>query len=224
MRGNAQRRRGGITWMVVALVAVAAAACTAPTPENDASSCNSPGPGQSLCGACGTECYYCATGTCPADPCSDPVCDGTSECSTVDSSAGHENWSYCGFCATSNECTYCAPGTCSSNPCSTVCDSTGGYGPVGRGGSSGSTSSGGTGSSGGVTTCGNCPGQLECSTIVGNCVVQSCGCFYTIDGSDGDSTWYLANGQCYMCQQNGLTTGDCTAAANAAAQAIVNCQ
>jgi hypothetical protein len=75
-----------------------------------------------------------------------------------------------------------------------------------------------------VTTCGNCPGQLECSTIVGNCIVQSCACFYVIDGSDGDSTWYLANGGCYMCQQNGLTTGDCTAAANAAAQAIVGCQ
>jgi hypothetical protein len=54
--------------------------------------------------------------------------------------------------------------------------------------------------------------------------VQSCACFYVIDGSDGDSTWYLANGGCYMCQQNGLTTGDCTAAANAAAQAIVGCQ
>jgi hypothetical protein len=90
------------------------------------------------------------------------------------------------------------------------------------GGSSGSGGGGGTTS--GVTTCGNCPGQLECSTIVGACIVQSCACAYVIDGSDGDSTWYLANGGCFMCQQNGLTTGDCTAAATAAAQAIVNCQ
>jgi hypothetical protein len=80
------------------------------------------------------------------------------------------------------------------------------------------------GGSGGVTTCGVCPGQLECSTVVANCVVRSCGCFYTINGSDGSSEWYLANGQCFMCAQNGINTGDCTAAANAAAQAIINCQ
>ena len=92
----------------------------------------------------------------------------------------------------------------------------------GSGGGSGSTSGGGT--SGGVTTCGNCPGQLECSTITGTCVVQSCACYYVINGSDGDSSWYLANGQCFMCQQNGLNTGDCSAAATNAAQAIVNCQ
>jgi hypothetical protein len=92
------------------------------------------------------------------------------------------------------------------------------------GSSSGTSGAGGGGTTTGVTTCGNCPGQLECSTIVGNCVVQSCACDYVIDGSDGDSSWYLANGQCFMCAQNGLTTGDCSAAATAAAQAIVNCQ
>jgi hypothetical protein len=93
-------------------------------------------------------------------------------------------------------------------------------------GSGGGAGTGGSGvsSNGGVTTCGNCPGQLECSTITGKCSVQSCACFYTIAGSDADSSWYRANDGCFMCQQNGLVTGDCTAAADAAAQAIVNCQ
>jgi hypothetical protein len=103
---------------------------------------------------------------------------------------------------------------------------TSGSGGSGAGGSS-STGTGGTGqtaSSSGVTTCGNCPGQLECSTLTGKCVVQSCACFYTVNGSDADSSWYLANGSCFMCGQNGLNTGDCTAAADSAAQAIVNCQ
>ncbi len=105
--------------------------------------------------------------------------------------------------------------------------SSGGSGGTGSntGGSAGSTSSSGVSTSvSGVTTCGNCPGQLECSTITGKCVVQSCACFYTIDGSDADSSWYLANDGCFMCQQNGLVTGDCTAAADAAARAVVNCQ
>jgi hypothetical protein len=95
----------------------------------------------------------------------------------------------------------------------------------GGGGSSTSTGTGGSGvSTSGATTCGNCPGQLECSTITGKCVVQSCACSYVIDGSDADSSWYLANNSCFMCSQNGLVTGDCSAAADAAAQAIVNCQ
>lgn len=104
--------------------------------------------------------------------------------------------------------------------------SSGGSGGTSGGGGSTSTGTGGTGqvTSGGVTTCGNCPGQIECSTIVGKCVVQSCTCSYVIGGSDADSSWYLANGSCFMCQQSGLVTGDCTAAASAAAQAIVNCQ
>jgi hypothetical protein len=59
---------------------------------------------------------------------------------------------------------------------------------------------------------------------VGKCVVQSCACFYVINGSDGDSSWFLANGGCFMCEQNGLNTGDCSAAATAAAQALINCQ
>jgi hypothetical protein len=228
MTAHARRKGGGLvgfTWTGVALLASVAIACTSAESATGAAACASPEPGQALCGSCGSQCYYCATGTCPLDPCSDNACDGTSECSTVDSA--HPTWSYCGFCTSSSQCTFCSPGTCSSNPCSAVCDSTGGYGPVG---SSGSSSGGTTGSSSGVqgngtvTTCGNCPGQIECSTIVGACVVQSCACFYVIDGSDGDSTWYLANGGCYMCQQNGLTTGDCSAAASAAAQAIVGCQ
>jgi len=227
MMAGPRRNGGGFAWIGVAVIMAVAVACTAATPATDAAACGAAQPGQALCGACGSECYYCATGTCPSDPCTDQACDGTSECSTVD--PAHPTWSYCGFCTTSSECTFCSPGTCSADPCSTKCDSTGGYGPVGSGGS-GSSSGGskggssGGGSSGGVTTCGNCSGQLECSTIVGKCVVQSCACFYTIDGSDGDSTWYLADGGCYMCQQNGLTTGDCTAAANAAAQAIIGCQ
>jgi hypothetical protein len=107
-----------------------------------------------------------------------------------------------------------------------VGSSSGGAGGTSGSGGSTSTSSGGTGqsTSGGVTTCGNCPGQLECSTITGKCAVQSCACYYVVNGSDADSSWYLANGSCFMCQQNGLVTGDCTAAANAAAQVIVNCQ
>ena len=94
------------------------------------------------------------------------------------------------------------------------------------GGGTTSTTTGGTGSapSGSVATCGNCPGQLECSTITGKCAVQSCACSYVIDGSDADSSWYLANDGCFMCRQNGLVTGDCSAAADAAAQAIINCQ
>lgn len=210
--------------MVVAVAAAVTVACSLPTstPASGTADCAAPSPGNALCGSCGANCYYCAAGTCPADPCTDPACDGTSECSTV--APGHAGWSYCGYCTTSAMCQYCPPDKCSSNPCSTVCDGTGGGGPAGGSGSGSSSGGGGSSSGGGVTTCGQCPGQLECSTIVGNCIVQSCACDYVIDGSDGDSTWYLANGQCYMCQQNGLTTGDCTAAANAAAQAILNCQ
>lgn len=104
----------------------------------------------------------------------------------------------------------------------------GGAGGSSGGGSGGGGASGGSGGGsapgGGVTTCGNCPGQLECSTSTGQCVPESCACFYVIDGSDGDSSWYLANGACFMCEQDGLTTGDCSAAATAAAQAVVNCQ
>jgi hypothetical protein len=70
-----------------------------------------------------------------------------------------------------------------------------------------------------VTTCGDCPGQEECSGVV-ECV-QSCACYYTIDGSDGSSEWYLVNGQCFMCEQDGIDTGDCTSAAQAAASAAL---
>ncbi len=95
----------------------------------------------------------------------------------------------------------------------------------GGGGASATAGGGGVSSSGGgITTCGNCPGQLECSTSTGKCFVQSCACFYTVAGSDADSSWYLANDGCFMCQQNGLVTGDCAAAADAAARAVVSCQ
>lgn len=220
-----RKRRSAFSWTAFAGVAAVAVACTTPAPAT--ASCPDAQSGQSFCGACGTQCFYCASGTCPADPCTDQACDATSECPTTTSQ--YPGWSYCGLCTTSQECRYCPAGKCASDPCGATCDGSGGFGPVG--GSSGGSSSGSTASSssggstsGGVTTCGNCPGQLECSTIVGNCVVQSCACSYVIDGSDGDSTWYLANGQCFMCQQSGLTTGDCTPAATAAAQAIVNCQ
>ena len=85
---------------------------------------------------------------------------------------------------------------------------------VSSGGSSGGGSSGG--GNGEVTTCGNCPGNLQCSQVVG--CLQSCTCYYTINGSDGSSAWYLVNGACYMCSQNGLSAS-CDSAAKVAAQA-----
>lgn len=82
--------------------------------------------------------------------------------------------------------------------------------------SSGGGGGGGGGGSGGVTTCGNCPGNLQCSQVVG--CLQSCTCYYTINGSDGTSAWYLVNNACYMCKQNGLSIS-CDSAAKAAAEA-----
>lgn len=83
---------------------------------------------------------------------------------------------------------------------------------------------GGGGGGDGVTTCGNCPGNLQCSQLVA--CLQSCTCYYTIDGSDGMSAWYLVResysetGTCYMCDQVGLDV-NCTDAAEAAVNAAV---
>jgi hypothetical protein len=57
--------------------------------------------------------------------------------------------------------------------------------------------------------------------------LQSCTCYYTINGSDGSSAWYLVGsgpagtGTCYMCAQDGLGP-NCSSAANAAAAAAAS--
>lgn len=197
--------------------------------------------------------YFSLDGTCaPAQSVAPGTCVNTGLQVAASQSYGFSNCQACGSNCSNPVSLDTPPGFASSRFASGITLSCGGATcvappdcggpPTGSGGSSGanagvdagaaesggSTSGGSSGSSGGttgsVTTCGNCPGQLECSTIVGTCAVQSCACYYVINGSDGDSSWYLANGQCFMCQQNGLNTGDCTAAANNAAQAIVNCQ
>lgn len=142
------RRWGSL--VVVAWVGMCLAACKLPTPDTG---CSAAGAGAESCGKCGSQCFYCAIGTCPADPCTNS-CDGTSVCSSKDSTAGHENWSYCGSCATTRTCGYCPPGKCPSDPCSNTCDGSGGYGPLGGGG-------GNDGGGGGETCPSSAP--LHCS-------------------------------------------------------------
>ncbi len=110
-----------------------------------------------------------------------------------------------------NESGYCDVGeTCTA---SNMCTSSGGGDGGGGGGGSWT---------GGVTSNCYCPGDNQCSQIVG--CLQSCTCYYTINGSDGTSAWYLVKrdyteaGSCYMCVQEGLSP-NCTGAAQSAAAA-----
>lgn len=146
----------------------------------------------------------------------DPSVNETCDVSVTDT------WDYAPNDSTWLNGVLCGRNTASGSPGDSTSSGSGGSGTGGTTTTTGT--GGGSSSSAGVTTCGNCPGQLECSTVTGACVVQSCACFYTVAGSDADSSWYLAGNSCFMCQQNGLVTGDCTAAANAAAQAILGCQ
>jgi hypothetical protein len=126
----------------------------------------------------------------------------------------------CGYCANTGLCPY----TCNfSDLCTNLTckagSSTGGNTNAGT--SNGSSTSGGS-SKGATSNC-TCPGNLQCSQKVG--CLQSCTCYYTINGSDGNSAWYLVGsgpagtGACYMCAQNGLSA-NCNAAADAAANAV----
>lgn len=94
-----------------------------------------------------------------------------------------------GFCEDGEICN-------SSNQC--VADGGGGGG--GGGGSY----------TGGYTSNCYCPGDLQCSGLIW--CIQTCTCYYTINGSDGTSMWYLVkkslgdSGSCYMCRQDGLSS------------------
>lgn len=113
-----------------------------------------------------------------------------------------------------NEEGYCDDGaTCNED---NMCEG-GGGGGGGGGGDAGDYD-------GGYTSNCYCPGDLQCSQLV-TCV-QSCTCYYTINGSDGMSAWYLVresysdSGACYMCDQVGLGVS-CNSAAQAAADAAI---
>jgi hypothetical protein len=111
---------------------------------------------------------------------------------------------HCGICQATSQCVYCPDVngrvTCSADVCKSTCDSTGSAVPLVSGGGGGAggaggpatAGSGGTGgggaggSSGGGVVCNSeCPAQCpadaeyQCSQFVslGNCSVQSCGCF-----------------------------------------------
>jgi len=63
--------------------------------------------------------------------------------------------------------------------------------------------------------CGTCSGNLQCSGWISgpNCNVQSCACYFTLNGSDTWKEYYrTSDNQCYQCSTTGTT---CTAAAQA---------
>jgi len=89
-----------------------------------------------------------------------------------------------------------------------------------------SSGGGGGGGDGSLATNCVCPGQNECSQLVA--CVQTCTCYYTINGSDGTSGWalvkrnYSERGTCYMCTQNGLSYTCSQATIDAAAAEAAN--
>ena len=79
---------------------------------------------------------------------------------------------------------------------------------------------------GGYTSNCYCPGDLQCSGLIW--CVQTCTCYYTINGSDGTSSWALVKrslgdtGSCYMCRQDGLASYCDESTLNAAAAAAAS--